>query len=74
MIPAPGRVVLAAALILSALGLLLILHDRVPWLGRLPGDITIVRGGVRVYAPIATCVVLSVVVSLVLWGISHLRK
>jgi hypothetical protein len=33
-----------------------------------------VRGGVRVYAPIATCVVLSVVVSLVLWGISHLRK
>jgi len=72
VIPALGRVVLAAALILSALGLLLILHDRVPWLGRLPGDITIVRGGVR--APMTTCVVLSVVVSLVLWGISHLRK
>ncbi len=74
MISALGRVVLALGVILSALGMLMILHERIPWLGRLPGDITIVRGGVRVYAPIATCVVVSVVISLALWGISHLRK
>jgi hypothetical protein len=41
-----------------------------PWLqkiGRLPGDIVIKRDGFAFYAPIATCIVISVVASLILW-------
>jgi len=43
-----------------------------PWLGRiglgrLPGDLTIRTGGVTIYAPIVTCIVVSAVLSLILW-------
>jgi Protein of unknown function (DUF2905) len=36
-------------------------------LGRLPGDFTVKRDGLTLYAPIATCLIISIVVSLVLW-------
>jgi hypothetical protein len=47
-----------------------------PWitklgLGRLPGDIFIQRGGFTFYAPITTGILLSVVLSLILWLISR---
>ena len=43
-----------------------------PWLrklplGRLPGDISVVREGFSVHFPIVTCIVVSVVVSLLIW-------
>jgi len=37
------------------------------WLGRLPGDIHYSRGNVSFYFPVVTCVLLSVVLSAVLW-------
>ncbi len=37
------------------------------WLGRLPGDLIIDRGGVVIYAPITTAVIVSLLLSLVLW-------
>lgn len=39
---------------------------RVPYLGRLPGDIYIQRGNTSFYFPLATCIILSLVVSLIL--------
>lgn len=43
-----------------------------PWLrksglGRLPGDFVIDRGGFRLYLPLATCLLLSLVLSVILW-------
>jgi uncharacterized protein HemY len=38
-----------------------------PWLGRLPGDVRIERENVRIYVPIVSMIVLSVVLSLVLY-------
>ncbi|HEX9006127.1 MAG TPA: DUF2905 domain-containing protein [Bacteroidota bacterium] len=72
--PALGKVLLLVGLVIAAVGLVLIFSDRVPWLGKLPGDITIDRGNFRVYVPITTCILLSVVISLVLWVLSQLRK
>ena len=37
------------------------------WLGRLPGDIRIERGNSAFYFPIVTCILVSVVLSLVMW-------
>ena len=50
-----------------------------PWLGklglgRLPGDIVIERGNSRFYFPIVTCVVISVVLSLVMWLVRTVRR
>ncbi len=72
--PALGKVLLVAGLVIAAVGLVLMFSDRIPWLGKLPGDITIEKGNFRIYAPITTCIVLSVVISLVLWVLSQLRK
>jgi hypothetical protein len=45
------------------------LAPRLPWLGHLPGDITIRRGGFTLYVPLTTCLLLGLLVTLVarLW-------
>ena len=59
-----GRVLVAAGVILVALGLALLLGDRVPGLGRLPGDLVLRRGGATIYLPLGTCLLLSAVLTL----------
>lgn len=70
-----GKLLLVAGLVLAAAGALLLLGDRFPWLrlGRLPGDLTIGKGDFRLYLPLGTSVLLSLVLSLVLWLLSHRR-
>jgi len=60
-----GRVLIAAGILIGALGVLLFLADRVPGLGRLPGDLVFRRGGVTFYLPLATCLLLSVLLTLI---------
>jgi hypothetical protein len=57
-------VVLGGVAVLA--GLVLMFMPRIPWLGRLPGDIVINRGPVCVYFPLATSVVISIVLTLLL--------
>lgn len=49
-------------------GLLIYLfHDKLHWLGRLPGDIRIERENFRMYLPLATCLLLTILINVVLW-------
>ena len=59
-----GRILLVTGLVLAALGALLMFSGRVP-LGRLPGDIVWRKGGTTVYFPIVTCIILSLLLTLV---------
>lgn len=68
-----GRTLVVAGLVLAALGLLLHYGPSVPLLGKLPGDLRIERPGVRIYLPLTSCLILSVVISGVLWLLSRLR-
>ena len=52
---------------------MLILGGRVPWLGGLPGDVAIERKHFTLYFPVATCVLVSAVITLILWLLSKLR-
>lgn len=54
-------------LVLTALGGLLLLGSRLPGLGRLPGDIIIQKENFTLCIPITTSILLSVLLSLVLW-------
>ena len=67
-----GRTVIIIGLVLVVVGVLIMLGDRLPIkLGRLPGDI-VIRGKNGVfYFPIVTCLVVSVVLSLVMWLIGR---
>jgi hypothetical protein len=47
-------------------------HDKMGWIGRLPGDIRIEREGFRLYIPIVTMLVFSAVLSLLLWIIRRI--
>lgn len=60
-----GRVLLVVALVTAVAGVLLMAAGALG-LGRLPGDFSMRRGGLRVYAPLATSLVLSVVATIVL--------
>lgn len=67
MPPQLGRTLIVIGLVIACAGLLLTLAGRIPWLGRLPGDIHIRRENFSFYFPLATSIVLSVVLSLILW-------
>ena len=60
-----GRSLILAGLLLVVVGVVVSFSSRIPWLGKLPGDFTFRTGGLTVYVPLATCVLLSVLLSLV---------
>ena len=61
-----GRVLILAGVVLLALGMVFLLLDRANFpLGRLPGDIVIQRGHSTFYFPIVTCIMVSLVLSLI---------
>jgi hypothetical protein len=70
-----GKALLAFGLGVAALGALLVLADKIPGLrlGRLPGDIAVERQGFRLYFPLATSLLVSAVLSLVLWFMNRRR-
>lgn len=65
-----GKVLLGFGLLLVAFGAILLVvgsvFGRGPWLGRLPGDIYIERGNWRFYFPLATSLLVSVVLTILL--------
>lgn len=62
-----GRMILILGVVLVVLGALLTWGPRIPWFGRLPGDFVFGGPNWKVYLPLGTCLVLSLLLSLVLW-------
>lgn len=68
-----GKWLVAAGILLVVIGLAIMLGGKIG-LGRLPGDIRYESDGTRIYVPITTMILLSVVLSLILWIIGRLSK
>ena len=68
-----GKLLIVVGGTLIVLGLILYFGKGLGFLGRLPGDIRIERPSVRVYLPITTCILLSLLLSLIAYLISRLR-
>ena len=70
-----GTFLLGFGIVMVVLGGVLLLAGhfagKVPWFGRLPGDIYIERGNWRFYFPLGTSVAVSIVLSLVRWFFSR---
>jgi uncharacterized protein HemY len=62
-----GKVVIIVGLIIALIGVLLVITPRVPWLGKLPGDITIKRDNFHFYFPLTTCIIISIVLTLIFY-------
>jgi hypothetical protein len=62
-----GKTLVVLGLMIALAGVLLVVVGRVPWIGRLPGDIHIQRGHWHLYFPLATSIVLSLLLTLLFW-------
>jgi len=62
-----GKTLIAFGLLLVILGLLFSLGGKLPWLGHLPGDIYIQRERFTFYFPLTTCLLISVIITVVLY-------
>ncbi len=62
-----GRLLLFVGIAFCAVGLLLMCSGKIPWVGRLPGDILIEKKNFTFYFPIATSILLSIVITLIFW-------
>ncbi len=69
-----GRVIVLVGAVIVVFGVLLVVADRVPFMGRLPGDITVTGDGWTIYAPLATSIVLSVLLTVGLSLVAWLRR
>jgi membrane protein implicated in regulation of membrane protease activity len=62
-----GKTLIALGLLMALAGAVLLFIGRVPWLGRLPGDLHVQRGNWSFYFPLGTSIALSVLLTLLFW-------
>jgi Protein of unknown function (DUF2905) len=62
-----GKTLIVFGIILAALGLLLTCINKIPFAGKLPGDILVQKKNFTFYFPIATSLLVSVILSLIFW-------
>ena len=66
-----GKFLILLGLIITAIGGLLLFSEKIPWIGRLPGDIMIQRRNFTFYFPLVTSILLSVILTLIFWLIGR---
>ena len=60
-----GKALIVIAIVVAFFGVLLTFHDKIPILGKLPGDILIKKGNFTFYFPIVSMIIISVIISLI---------
>lgn len=61
-----ARLLIVFGVVAVGLGLLLLVAPKIPWIGRLPGDFLFRSGGTTIYVPLATSLILSIVLTILL--------
>ncbi len=64
-----GKTLIIIGLVIAIVGVLIVMGGKVPWLGRLPGDFTYRGEKFTFYFPLATSILISVVLTLLFWFI-----
>ena len=68
-----AKMLILLGVILIVVGMILLLLQKVPFLGKLPGDIMVKRENFTFYFPLATSIIISIIVSLILYLINRFR-
>ena len=70
----PAWTLVVLGLVIAGIGAIWLLAPQIPWLGRLPGDIAVERPNFRFYFPVVTCIVLSLLLTGILWLVRWFQK
>ena len=70
---AMGKMLAMLGVVMVAVGIVLMFFDKIPFLGKLPGDINIKRENFQFFFPITTSIILSMLISVILWIFSQFK-
>jgi uncharacterized membrane protein YkgB len=59
-----GKMLILLGVLIVVVGLLLLFGEKIPWAGRLPGDIIMKKEKLTIYLPFTTCIVISILLTL----------
>ena len=66
-----GKILIIIGLVIAGLGSLLLLGGKIPWLGKLPGDFFYKGKNVTFYFPLATCIIISIILTIIMMFINR---
>jgi hypothetical protein len=66
-----GKILLVVGIVIALAGLAFMVGGKIPWLGRLPGDITLKGKNYTFYFPLATSIVVSIILSIIFYLINR---
>jgi hypothetical protein len=69
-----GKLLIVLGIVIVVIGILLTQSDKIPFIGKLPGDIFIRKGNFTFYFPIVTSVVISIILTLLFYLINKFRS
>ena len=69
-----GKILLITGAAVMILGAALLFFDRIPFLGKLPGDFMIRRKGFTFYFPLGTSILISIIMSAILYALSYFKR
>ena len=60
-----GKMLIGIGILLITIGIVMTVGPKIPWIGRLPGDFSIQRGNFSFYFPLTTCIIISIIATLI---------
>lgn len=69
-----GKILIVTGIVIVVIGIIFMFGDKIPFLGKLPGDITIKKENFSFYFPIVTSIVISILLSLIFYFISKIKR
>lgn len=70
----PAWILIIVGLLVTGIGLIWLVTPSIPWLGKLPGDIHVVQNGFHFYFPLTTCIILSLLLTGILWLVRYFSR
>lgn len=61
-----GKMLIITGALIFILGVIMLFFDRLPFLGKLPGDISFKSGSMKIYIPLATSIIISIILTILL--------
>jgi uncharacterized membrane protein YkgB len=62
-----GKMLILLGVLIIVIGFLLLIGEKIPWIGKLPGDIIIRKEKFSFYFPITTCIIISIILTFFFW-------